>query len=76
MEHPFVTDLSSKSLEELQETLTSLYGKMNFAQRTQNATLVRQLYMVIESYKSEYNKKMEEMINKQNIKTQVNIQKK
>jgi hypothetical protein len=31
MEHPFVGDLKDKSLEELTETVSSLYKKMNWA---------------------------------------------
>ena len=75
MEHPFITDLSNKSLEELQETISSLNTKLTFAYRSQNAPLVHQLRMVIESYRNAYNKKMDEIISKQNIKTQINIQK-
>lgn len=75
MEHPFVTDLSDKSLEELQETISSLNSKLTFAYRSQNAPLVKQIGMVIESYRNAYNKKMDELISKQNIKTQINIQK-
>lgn len=75
MEHPFITDLSNKSLEELQETISSLNTKLTFAYRSQNAPLVHQLRMVIESYRNAYNKKMDELISKQNIKTQINIQK-
>jgi iron-sulfur cluster repair protein YtfE (RIC family) len=75
MEHPFITDLSDKSLEELQETISSLHNKLTFAYRTQNAPVSRQINMVIESYRNAYNKKMDEMISKQNIKSQINIQK-
>lgn len=75
MEHPFVNDLSDKSLEELQETLSSLIKKTNFAYRTGNQPLINQLNMIIESYKVAYNKKMDELMKKQNIHNQVNIQK-
>lgn len=75
MEHPFVNDLSDKSLEELQETLSNLIKKTNFAYRTGNQPLINQLNMIIESYKVAYNKKMDELMKKQNIHTQVNIQK-
>lgn len=75
MEHPFITDLSNKSLEELQETISSLNTKLTFAYRTQNSPLIHQLRMAIESYKNAYNKKMDELISKQTIKNQINIQK-
>ena len=73
MKHPFINDLSDKSLDELQETISSLTSKLTFAYRTQNAPLVQQLLMAMESYKSEYNKKMDELISKQNIKTKIDI---
>lgn len=75
MEHPFVTDLNDKSLEELQETLSELHKKLTFAYRTGNSALINQLQMALESYKVAYNKKMDELMKKQNIHTQVNIQK-
>ena len=52
MEHPFINDLSGKSLEEIQETISDLTNKLTFAYRTQNGPLVNQLQMVIESYKN------------------------
>lgn len=75
MEHPFITDLSDKNLEELQEKLGDLIKKLNFAYRMGNGPMINQLNMVIESYKSAYNKKMDELMKKQNVHAQVNIQK-
>lgn len=75
MEHPFIHDLSDKSLEELQEKLSDLNKKLTFAYRTSNGPLINQLQMVLESYKSAYSKKMDELMKKQNIHMQVNIQK-
>jgi predicted Zn-dependent protease len=75
MQHPFINDLSSKSLEELQEVISGLMSKLTFAYRTQNAPLVHQLNMAIESYKAAYSKKMDDMIQKQNIKATINIEK-
>jgi hypothetical protein len=75
MEHPFINDLSDKSIEQLQETLTGLYSKLTFAQRTGNQPLTQQINMVIESYKKEYKKKIDAMIKKQNIEGQVRISK-
>jgi hypothetical protein len=74
MQHPFINDLSDKTLEELQTTLSDLTAKLNFAGRMGNRPLMNQILMVIESYKTEYDKKMDEMIDKQKIKTQINIQ--
>jgi len=75
MQHPFINNLSDKSLEDLQKTISDLTGKLTFAHRTGNGPLIHQLNMVIESYKSAYNKKMDELMKKQNIHAQVNIQK-
>ena len=74
MTHPFINDLSEKTLEELQSTLSDLSSKLNFAQRMGNRPLMNQILMIIDSYKIEYGKKMDEMIDKQKIKTQINIQ--
>jgi hypothetical protein len=37
--------------------------------------MVHQLQMVLESYRTEYNKQMDEMFKKQNIKTNVSVEK-
>lgn len=74
MEHPFISDLSDKTLEELQETLSDLTTKLTFAYRTQNQPLVHQLQMVIESYKNEQNKKLDTLFKKQNIDTTINVE--
>lgn len=73
MEHPFINNLSNKTLEELQTTISDLTNKLTFAYRTQNSALIQQLLMAIESYRTEYSKKMDEMIKKQNIQTKINI---
>lgn len=75
MQHPFITDLSSKSLEDLQSSITSINNKLTFAYRTGNGPLIHQLLMALESYKTEYSKKMDELIGKQNIQSKINIQK-
>lgn len=75
MLHPFIGDLSDKSLEALQGTITSLSSKLNFAYKTGNGPLIHQLTMVLESYKDAYLKKMDELVKKQNIQSKINIQK-
>ena len=74
MEHPFINDLSDKSLEEIQETISDLTNKLTFAYRTQNAPLVNQIQMVIESYKNEQSKKLDALFKKQKIDTAINVQ--
>jgi len=75
MQHPFISGLSDKSLEDLSTSLTDLTKKLNFAMRMQNGPMIHQIQMVIESYKTEYNKKMDELMKKQNIKTAVKVEK-
>ncbi len=75
MQHPFISDLSDKSMEDLSTTLTDLTKKLTFAYRMQNGPMIHQIQMVIESYKTEYNKKMDELMKKQNIKSAVKVEK-
>jgi len=76
MEHPFINDLSNKSLEELQTDISNLSAKLNFAYRANHGQLINQIQMALESYRNAYTKKMDELIKKQNIQTQVVIDKK
>jgi hypothetical protein len=73
MEHPFIHDLSEKTLEDLQTAISSLTTKLNFAYRTGNSQLINQLNMALESYRNAYQKKMDDLISKQKITTQVKI---
>lgn len=75
MEHPFLdkSQLESKSLEELQETVSSLTQKLTFAYRTGNGPLIHQLHMVLEGYKNQYRKKMDEVFEKQKLNTKINV---
>ena len=75
MQHPFINNLSDKSIEDLSTSLTDLTKKLNFAYRMQNGPMIHQLQMIVESYKAEYNKKMDELMKKQNIKTSVKVEK-
>jgi hypothetical protein len=75
MQHPFINDLSGKSMEELSNIISELTKKLSFAYRMQNGPMIHQLGMVLESYKAEYNKKMDEMFKKQNIQSSVKVQK-
>jgi len=73
MQHPFINDLSDKSLDDLQTTIQGLYSKLNFAYKMQNQALVQQVTMVIESYKSECNKRLDDIYKKQNIDSRIKI---
>lgn len=76
MEHPFIHDLESKTLEELQTAISSLSTKLNFAYRTSNGPLISQINLAINSYRAAYSKKMDEMVKAQKIMSQVQIDKK
>jgi hypothetical protein len=73
MQHPFINDLSKKSLEELSKVISELNTKLNFAYRMQNGSLINQLNMAINSYNTEYKKRMDEMYKKNNLDNQINI---
>lgn len=76
MEHPFLSsaDLSDKSIEEIQDAMSNLMNKLTFAYRTQNGPLIHQLQMVLESHRTQYNKKMDDIFSKQKLNNQINIQ--
>ena len=73
MEHPFINDLSDKSLEDLQEALSGLTTKIMFAQNTGNQPLVNQLRMVINSYQAENKKKLDVLFAKQDIGNSIHV---
>lgn len=73
MQHPFIGDLSDKTMDELQTTISDLSKKLTFAYRMQNQNMANQVSMVIESYKTEYNKRMDDLFKKQNLQSQIKI---
>ncbi len=75
MEHPFIHNLSDKSLEELQDTMSDLMKKLSFAYQMQNSPMIHQINMVLESYRAEHRKKMDELIKKQLGKTVIKVEK-
>jgi hypothetical protein len=74
MEHPFINDISDKSIEELQESISSLNNKLTFAYRTGNGPLIHQLQMVLVSYRTQLSKKMDDLFSKQKLNSTINIQ--
>jgi len=73
MPHPFMPDLSDKSLEDLTKTISELQGRLNFVYRTQNHALIQQLNMVMEGYRREYQRRMDELYKKNNLQNTINI---
>lgn len=76
MEHPFITDLSEKTMEELQEAISSLNQKLTFAYQTGNQALIHQLHMALESYRVQEKRKMDEIFDKHKLNSQINVQQK
>lgn len=75
MQHPFINDLSDKTIDELQNTINDLTKKLNFVYRSQNGPMINQMLMVLDSYKTEYTKRMDEIYKKQNLNNKINISK-
>ncbi len=76
MQHPFldINEILKLSLEEIQQKISDLQGKMAFAQRMRNAAMIAQLHMVIDTYQSAAAQKLDEVFKKQNSQTQIKIQ--
>ena len=62
--HPFITDLSGKSTDELSETINTLNKNLQFAFRRGNQQMVNQITMALNSYRGEYNKRQQELWDK------------
>jgi hypothetical protein len=73
MEHPFISDLSTLSMDDLQEKISELNKRLAFVARMNNTSMYGQLLMVIDSYNSEYNKRMNEMYKKYNLNNSIQI---
>lgn len=68
-------DIADKNLDELQESISDLSRKLSFAYSINNQGLIHQLSMVIEGYRQEYNKKMDELFAKQHIDARISVEK-
>jgi hypothetical protein len=73
MEHPFISDLSTLSIDDLQEKISELNKRLAFVARMNNTSMYGQLLMVIDSYNSEYNKRMNDMYKKYNLSNSIQI---
>ncbi len=62
-------------MEELQNTIQTLNQRLTYAHRIQHSTLIHQINMALDSYKSEYNKRMDELYKKQNLDNRINVTK-
>jgi hypothetical protein len=73
MEHPFMPDISEKTVDELQASMSDLTGKLTFAHRMNQPFMINQIQMVLDGYKNEYAKRMDDMYKKQNIQNNIQI---
>ena len=53
--HPFMPDLSAKSLDEIIKEMNDIYVKMR---NVRNPSLLGQMQMVLQGYRDEYTKRM------------------
>jgi len=76
MHHPFISDLSDKSIEDLQEAIADLTSKITFAHRIQNQPMVNQLDMLMNSYKDEQRKKLDKLFADKDIGDNIHVDRK
>ncbi len=63
MEHPSLntTDLSELTIDELQEKISELTHKLNYAYQANNQSLINQVGMALESYNAALAMKLNDM---------------
>ena len=71
--HPFMPDLSSKSLDDIVKEMNDIYAKMR---NIRNPSMLGQMQMVLQGYRDEYTKRMnEEMERKPKAKNKMETNK-
>lgn len=68
IQHPMIGDLSGKTMQELEEAIAGLNKKMSFVSRSNNFGMINQLMMALNSYRTEYAKRQDELYNKKSDK--------
>ncbi len=71
--HPFIGDLSEKTLEELQETLATLNKRLSYMYKINKPEMVNQLLMARTSYQAEYSKRQQALWDKNSSNSQGKI---
>lgn len=61
MGHPLIGDVSDKSMDELSEIISGLTKKLNYAYRIQHQAMINQLTMVLNTYRTEYSVKQDDL---------------
>jgi hypothetical protein len=62
MEHPFVGNLSDKSMDELTEVISKLNKNLAFASRSGRYDMASQIQMVLESYRGELDRQQKKLL--------------
>lgn len=62
MEHPFVNNLSDKSMEQLTEAINKLNKQMAYAARGRNFGMANQIQMVLSDYRAELNRQQAKLL--------------
>lgn len=77
MEHPLVDVCHIRSMpnDDIQRTISDLYKKLSYAQRSGNNALYCQISMVIESYSRVYSENLEKLYSaeEQNLNSIIDI---
>ena len=62
MQHPLISNeiVTAKTTEEIQEIIAKLNKQLNYAYRLNNQVMINQLLLVLNTYRVEHNKRMEE----------------
>jgi hypothetical protein len=72
--HPFMPDLSAKSLEDITKEMNDIYVKLR---NVRNPGMIGQMQMVLQGYRDEYAKRMnQEMERKPKTKTKTTTEEK
>lgn len=62
MEHPFVGNLSDKSMDELTESINKLNKSLAFSMRSNRYDMANQIKMILETYRSELNRQQRKLL--------------
>jgi len=60
MEHPLISNIDNLSVDELQQRISDLNKKLQFAMRTNNGHLAGQLRMALETFNNKYRQRLQE----------------
>jgi hypothetical protein len=64
MDHPFIGDLSKKTVDELLDTINRLSKQQQYMFRLGKHDVVGQINMAIDSYRGEYSRRQQQMWDK------------